>query len=188
MFNKKIVKLFSIYLASIVTISSILPVQAFDIQSDVNGNSEEYVEYQDSDDEDFEPATSVFAEIGSSYKVTIPKVIVLSGVTKKAEYYVKVEGDIASYETIYVIPEDKVDLYSNNKSVQEGIIVQDKTAWTYSTLSTNANGTIVAEGLTAGNWTGTFWFNININKVMGDIIDPDHIHDENTLTVGTSEL
>ncbi len=152
------------------------PVSAYSL--DANDNSIEEITYQSTDDEDFSTETSVFAQVGSEYKVTIPKVIVLSGKTKNAQYYVKVEGDIASYETINVVPDETVDLYSINKSVQIGIISQDKTAWTYSTLATDANGIVKAEELDAGKWSGVFCFNIYINKVLGDVINPDHICDE----------
>ena len=79
---RKIVKMSSLLLAGIMTVSSILPISAFDIIPDTNGNSKEYIEYQNTNDEDFVSSTSVFAELGSSYKVTIPKVVVLSGISK----------------------------------------------------------------------------------------------------------
>ena len=179
----KLYKTLSLLLASTVMFSS-TPVNAADfvITTDTSGNSEEYIEYQSSDEEGFTNKTSVFAQIGSIYKVTIPKVIVLSGINKLAHYCVNVDGDIAAYETINVVPEEKVSLSSNNKDIQEGIIKQDKTSWTFSTLNTKANGTVEALGLTAGKWSGIFYFNIDMNKVLGDVIDPEHTHDENTIT------
>ena len=144
------------------------------------GDSADGIEYWSTDDEDFVPETVVYAQVGSEYKVTIPKVIVLSGITKKAGYYVNVEGDLAGCETVNVIPEETVDLNSNNKAVQTGIITQDKTAWTYSTLGVNANGQVSADGITAGKWSGIFYFNINMNKVAGDVIAPEHTHTPRT--------
>ena len=88
--NKKYI---SLVLAGLMCFSSITTVFAYDLDS--SGNSVENVEYQNTEDEDYTNKTSVFAELGSEYKVTIPKTIVLSGITKKADYYVKVEGDIA---------------------------------------------------------------------------------------------
>ena len=156
-----------------VGFNTIIYADNFSYNVDTNGNSIEQIEYQNSDDEDFMPETNVFAQVGSLYKVTIPKVIVLSGVQKQSSYYVKVEGDIAGCETIYVEPEDTVDLYSTNKFMQTGIITQDKIAWTNSTLGTNANGQVIANGLTAGKWSGIFYFNIDMNKVLGDVINPE---------------
>ena len=95
--NKKHI---SLMLAALMCFTSIIPSFAYDYDIDEKGNSVEEVEYQNTEDEDYTNVTNVFAEIGSEYKVTIPKTIVLSGVTKSADYYVKVEGDIAGYETV----------------------------------------------------------------------------------------
>ncbi len=140
--------------------SSVSPAFAYDL--DEKGNSVEEVEYQNTEDEDYSNQTNVFAEIGSEYKVTIPKVIVLSGITKKADYYVKVEGDIAGYETVNVVPDKNVVLHSSNKADETGIITQDKTSWHVSDFDVDANGTVEAPSLTAGKWSGIFNFNINI--------------------------
>ena len=172
--KKKFLKILSLALCTSMIVSTAISASAYDL--DEHDNSIESVEYQSTEDEAFSNVTNVFAQIGSEYKVTIPKYLVLSGTSKKASYYVKVEGDIAGYETIYVVPESSVDLYSTNKDIQTALITQDKTAWTYSTLATNANGLVKAEGITAGKWSGIFMFNISINKVMGDVIAPEHTH------------
>ena len=92
--KKKFAKSLSLALAGLLAFSSV-PVKAADFvyETDANGFSKEYVEYQSSDDEDFSNQTAVFAQIGSEYKVTIPKVIVLSGVDKQADYFVKVSTE-----------------------------------------------------------------------------------------------
>ena len=176
--RSKLIKSLVLFL-SVAMILTLIPVNAADftindISADSQDNSIEEIVYQNSDDEDFSNHTSVFAKVGSKYKVTIPKVIVLSGMSKKASYYVDVTGDIAAYETINVIPEKTVDLYSSNKTVQTGNVTQDKTAWTYSTLNTKANGQVEADGITAGKWSGIFFFNININRLAGDVVDINH--------------
>ena len=173
--KKRLKRALSLCLSCVFAFSSV-PVQAadFSVTTDTTGNSDEYTEYQDSTDPDFAPQASVFAQVGSLYKVTIPKVIVLSGVTKKAGYYVNVEGDLAPYETVYVVPESTVNLHTNNKAVQVGVIAQDRVTWTYSTLNTKANGQVVADGIDAGKWSGIFWFNLKLDKVLGDVIDPEH--------------
>ena len=163
----------SLVLAGLMCFSSVVPVFAYDLDS--SSNSIENVEYQNTADENYNNATNVFAELGSEYKVTIPKTIVLSGVTKSAEYKVSVSGDIASYETIYVIPDETVNLYSKNKETRTGTITQDRISWTYSTINNIGNGLITTH-LTAGKWSGVFDFDISFNRVLGDVIDPEHIH------------
>ena len=192
--KKKLIKVSSLILSGLM-ITSTLPTFAY--EKDVNGNSVEFINYQNSEDSN---VTNVYAEIGSEYKVTIPKIIVLSGIDKKADYYVKVKGDIAGYETVNVVPDNTVNLYTKNKASQAGIIVQDKTAWKFDNFDVDANGSIEASGLTAGKWSGTFNFNINledeqamvIERVLGDLVLPpvdewDSINVPVTATFGIGE-
>ena len=179
-------KYISLFLTGLMCVSSIIPSFAYDYDIDENGNSFEDVEYQSIEDEKY-AETNVFAEIGSEYKVTIPKTVVLSGVTKNANYYVKVEGDIAGYETINVIPDESVLLYSINKSNQVGIITQDKITWRYDDFDIDANGQINAQDLTAGKWSGVFNFNISINApeeyVLGDLVLPEDLDGDYRLKI-----
>ena len=160
---------------------TVLPTSAYNL--DENNNSVESVEYQNTTDEDFTNKVNVFAQLGSEYKVTIPKTVVLSGASKDAKYYVKVAGDIAGYEKVSVIPEDSFKLSAKNKADETATINQDKTVWTVHDFDTDANGLIEAKNITAGKWKGTFNFNINLEsddvsvlpeeKVLGDLIVPD---------------
>ena len=163
-------------LSFLMCFTSIIPSFAYDYDINEKGNSIENIEYQNTEDENFTNATNVFAELGSEYKVTIPKTIVLSGIDKKADYYVKVEGDIAGYETVNVVPDSTVNLYTKNKNSQVGTITQDKASWKFDNFDTDANGQITAQGLTAGKWSGTFNFNINLDSheelVLGDLVLP----------------
>ena len=175
--KKNYIKSLSLGLATVLTVSIFSPVYAYDL--DASGNSVEEIEYQSSEDEDFNTdEVSVFAEIGSLYKVTIPKTIVLSGITKKASYLVKVAGDIAGYEIVNVVPEESVTLKSANKADQTGTISQDKTSWKVADFDTDANGTVEASALDAGKWSGTFNFNISLDTdvkelVLDDIVLPN---------------
>ncbi len=108
--------------------------------------------------------TNVFAQIASEYKVTIPKTVVLSGTSKAASYYVKVEGDIAGYEKILVTPDSTFNLRTPGKDNQEANVNQDKVSWTVHDFDRDANGTISAPGITAGKWLGAFNFNIEFNS------------------------
>ena len=109
------------------------------------------------------------------YKVTIPKTVVLSGTSKSASYYVKVQGDIAGYECVYVIPDKSFELYSKNKNAQTATISQEKQSWYVDEFSQKASGLIDAPSITAGHWSGTFYFNISLGneEVAGDIILPE---------------
>ncbi len=168
--KNKTLRILSLGLAVTTALSTSTPVLAYDV--DEHDNSIESVEYQNTADEDFKDATNVFAQLGSEYKVTIPKVIVLSGTTKDARYYVKVVGDIAGDESVNVVPDSTFLLNAKNKDAQTAAINQDRTSWTYSKLGTDANGTIKADGITAGDWKGTFNFNIDLTKVLADIVLP----------------
>ena len=112
--------------------------------------------------------TTVYAEIGSEFKVTIPKKIVLDGATKSGTYTVTVEGDIAGLEIVNVTPDSAVTLSSKDKADVIGTITQDKLNWTYSEIYTDskilANGSISASGITAGAWNGTFNFAIKLEN------------------------
>ena len=110
----------------------------------------------------------VYAEIGSEFKVTIPKHITLDGATKKGTYNISVEGDIAGKETIKVVPEEAVTLSSKDKADVIGTIAQDKTKWSYNEILSNnkilGNGLIDANKITAGAWNGTFNFNVSLTE------------------------
>ncbi len=171
--KKKFSKILSLVLCTSIIAGTAISVSAYEV--DEHDNSIESVEYQNTSDDNFENSTNVFAEISSEYKVTIPKYLVLSGTSKKASYFVKVEGDIAGYENVIVAPEDKVNLYSIGKDMQTGSVMQDKTVWQINNFDTNANGSIYANSLTAGKWTGTFNFNLDFTaqKVTDNIILPE---------------
>ena len=179
--KKKLLQILSLGLTIVTITGNSLPIFAYNV--DENGNSIESVEYQNNEDENFTNSANVFAELGSQYKVTIPKTIVLSGTLKSASYHVKAEGDIAGDETIDVTPDDNFNLYSVNKDTQTASVSQDRTSWFYSNLNENANGQIKAPTITAGKWQGTFNFNINLTKVLGDIILPASNDDSFVVTI-----
>ena len=131
---------------------------------------------------EFTERTNVFAQIASEYKVTIPKTVVLSGTSKAASYFVKVEGDIAGYEDITVTPDDTFTLTSKNKDSQNANIEQDKTTWTVHDFDTDANGTISAPDITAGKWLGAFNFNIEFNTP-----DEENVNSEESIEYQTIE-
>jgi len=125
--------------------------------------------------------TTVYAELGSAFKVTIPKHIILDGTEKKGAYTVSVTGDIAGTEVVNVVPDKSFALSSNNLKDVTASINQDKTSWKFNEmLEDNAvigNGAIDASGISAGSWNGNFNFNINLdyNRFSIVAIDEDGI-------------
>ena len=173
--RKNLIKFLSIILSSVSILNT--SFNSFAYTLDADGNSIEQIEYQNSEDENFSNTSNVFAEISNIYNITIPKTIVLNGQEKKASYYVKVEGDIAGYQVLNVVPDDFFYLYSINKDGAITSVYQDKTSWTYDEFNVLAEGTVLADFITAGKWKGTFNFNIFIDeeRVAGDIILPDSL-------------
>ena len=174
--KKRLSKLLSLCSACALGLTSI-PVYAYDYKLDAQGNSIEEEVYDSFKDEDGIRETSVYAKIGSQFEVTIPKIIVLDGATKKASYNIHVTGDIAGYETIYVIPDETFLLYTKNKPEEDAFVSQDKLEWTFDDLNEDATGYVYSDTITAGRWCGTFYFNISLNEsqVLGDIIVPEYI-------------
>ena len=125
-----------------------------------NNYSKENVEYQTVSESS---EAQVFAFLDSYFSVTIPKVIVLSGKTKSATYKVSLTGDIAGSQTVNVVPDSSVTLYSPNKTSQEATITQNKTSWKCDEFSVEATGQISAPTITAGAWSNKFNFNISID-------------------------
>lgn len=134
------------------------------VQYDADGNSvaevHETVDIEDAGTS----STNVYAELGSEFVVTVPKSLTLDGVTKLGTYTVSVEGDIAGYEKVNVIPDESFTLESTGLNDVTAGIEQDKTSWLYSEFDIAGNGMIDASGITAGIWNGTFNFNINLES------------------------
>ena len=125
------------------------------------------VEYQDAI-EVGNKNTTVYAEVGSEFKVTIPKHLILDGATKKGSYLVNVIGDIAGTETVNVVPDESFLLKSNNLADVTATIAQDKTSWKFSEMLEDSavvgNGAIDAKNITAGSWNGNFNFNVSLKE------------------------
>ena len=153
------------------------------IAVDDNKFSKEEVEYVDpAIEEAGEYGATVYAEIGSTYKVTIPKVIVLAGKRGEAStatYKVDVDGDIAGNQYVKVANDATFAMKQAGKADVEATVSQNFTKF----YAKNNNATLAAdvakmnaddadaiadgEGtgsvsatLTAGKWAGNFNFNI----------------------------
>ena len=137
----------------------------------------------------------------SAFTVTIPKSIALSS-SKSAEYTVKVQGDVIGNEIITVTPDTSVILSdSNGKDPVTGDISQEKTEFSSTEVNTRsgggtATGSILANNLTSGDWSGNFKFVIGTNQIgngtvitsenltaygietTGDVVIPEYVTDD----------
>ena len=137
----------------------------------------------------------------SAFTVTIPKSIALSS-SKSAEYTVKVQGDVIGNEIITVTPDESVILSdSNGKDPVTGDITQEKTEFSSTEVTARsgggtATGSILANNLTSGDWSGNFKFVIRTNqigngtaitsenlatygiKTVGDVVIPEYVTDD----------
>ena len=158
--NKKLAKVLTGTLATAMLVSGTVPAYAATgtsgATSTLSVETGEAVEGTN--------AVNVYAKIGSSYTVTIPKTITLDGSTKTGSYTVSVAGDIAGDETVNVVPDASFKMSQTDKADVTASITQDKTAWKVAEFGTAGNGSISASGLTAGAWNGTFNFNVGLEK------------------------
>ena len=119
--------------------------------------------------------TEVLYELGSTFSVVIPKRIVLDATSKDSNYAVRVYGDISSDKKVTVAPQDALtDIEGINfhmkdqaaigtkKADVQADVTQDVVDWTSAevTADTSKDGNVAAPTITAGNWKGTFNFNI----------------------------
>ena len=127
-----------------------------------------------------ESETEVYATVLPSFMTRIPKVLVLSA-AGECEFAVSVKGDISGAQTVLIKPEAEqfdmveVDPLTGNPigkkdNVPATIEVED-IDWTYATDFKTVDavtyvdhaGSILADGLTAGSWRGTFNFSISLD-------------------------
>ncbi len=123
--------------------------------------------------------TEVLYTQASSYTVVIPKTIVLDSVSKDSDYTVKVYGDISSDKKVTVAPQDAladidgINFYMKDQATAgakkadvQADVTQDIVDWTSAevcmTDGTTKDGNVAAPTITAGNWKGTFNFNISL--------------------------
>lgn len=119
---------------------------------------------------------SVYAEVGSTFTVTIPKSLTLSGADKTGSYNVAVTGDIAGNQYVSVTPAATFAMEQDGKADVTATITQTVnkfrgdnytsellTDGTEVRFATGATGSIAAPDLTAGAWEGTFDFVIALN-------------------------
>ena len=119
--------------------------------------------------EDSDVNCEIVYEQASTYTIILPKKIVL-GTNKTAEYSVSVTGDIASDQQLSIIPDSTTmmsDVSGGTKDDVEATIEQDKITWTWRDVSSSISGTgtVSAKDLSAGAWSGTFKFAIELETL-----------------------
>lgn len=129
-------------------------------------------------DQNSSESSKVTADVSSQYTVSIPKSIALS-VDERTKvgtgsYKVSAEGDIEYGKSVYIVPQSQFDLVNGENSVVT-TVSQTKTEWSWEDLAGEiqyGDGSLVANGLTAGSWEGYFFFNIEMAESNGDISAP----------------
>ena len=161
-------KILTAVMAGTMMMGSVLPVCA--AVTDYDPISQEAVG-EDGTSRD----TEVLYNLGSTFSVVIPKTIVLDAVSKDSDYAVRVYGDISSDKKVTVAPQDAltdidgINFYmidqataGTKKANVQADVTQDVVDWTSAevTADTSKDGNVAAPTITAGNWKGTFNFNI----------------------------
>ena len=165
-------KILTAVMAGTMMMGSVLPVCA--ATTNYNPISQEEVgEFGTTRD------TEVLYTQASSYSVVIPKTIVLDAVSKDSDYAVRVYGDISSDKKVTVAPQDAladidgINFYMKDQATAgakkadvQADVTQDIVDWTSAevcmTDGTTKDGNVAAPTITAGNWKGTFNFNISL--------------------------
>lgn len=180
MINRKQIAAMTLAAATILTR---IPVMADDNTNVVTGNPTSV-------------DTRVEATVPSSYQITVPKKITLTvtkdssngGYTGYADYKVNVQGDIAANEIITVTPmKDTIELNQSGKTSKSATVALDANELDSAAISGAAgkdvSGTVTASGLTAGSWSGTAGFSVNVVEKYGEDIT---INDPSTYGIPTS--
>ena len=102
--------------------------------------------------------------LASTFTVSIPKTITLDTDHKTSTYTVKVKGDIYGNQKVTVIPTATFSLNdANGKRAVDATVKQDKKEFSVSEIAgdgISTTGTITANGLSAGEWSGALNFTI----------------------------
>jgi len=188
--SKKILVLFGVLFLSL---SSIHGVKA-ETEYENSDSSVSYASGEVSHDSNEDCQVSVSQT--STFSVTIPKYIVLNGAAGQvndAEYEVNVTANIASDERIVVEPPENFEMTDNSgiktktatitqpaymfveTETKTSLFGQDLSYVAIDRASEGEDGTALVEGtvavenLTAGEWSGTFSFNIELVNIPSSI-------------------
>lgn len=127
--------------------------------------------------------TTSLIENSNSYTVTLPKSIKLDPYTKSSDYLVNVKGNIADGENIVVTPDPTFTMKSLGKNNVTAYVAQNKTTFNYEEMIKNKEngistiGSIMANGLSAGKWSGGFNFEVLLETDTNKILVEQNIYD-----------
>ena len=141
----------------------------------VDKNQGQKTEYTDEIQEEGSSEAKVYVTQASSFAVVIPKVIILDGQAKNADYRIGVKGDLAGKGYVDVLAQPSFWMYDivGVKSPQKATVTQNNHMFVSSNLNTvpadainnvnsdtyvYTNGSINCAGITAGSWKGEFNF------------------------------
>ena len=112
----------------------------------------------------------VTVDRASFFDITIPKEIVLNGNDGSASYEVSITGELAGDQSLVAKPDDSFTLTEDGGKTTPVTVTQDKDTFNYQDIndSKKGNGTLSAPGISAGNWSGSFYFNIEFKKGKKD--------------------
>lgn len=147
----------------VLALSMMLPTPVSAAEADtghVHVSSEEISEFSVSRD------TEVLYERASDFTVTIPKKIALSS-SKDASYDITVRGSVLVNEAVSVKPAETFFMHESKsrKSDVTAVSSQTDTVWHCEDITdegTVKSGSVLAEKLTAGEWSGDMTFYINL--------------------------
>ena len=160
-------------------IASAVPAQAFAATQNSSASS---TQIETPVTKDGTQECQVEAAIASSFSVVVPKKITLQGDTKTGSYQVTCTGDIAGNEGVSVTPDATFKMKQSGKNDVTATVTQAKTIFrgkdhegdlgeteekmgTADAAGTPIDGSIAAQDLSAGAWSGTFNFAIALNTV-----------------------
>lgn len=114
----------------------------------------------------------VTVDRASRFEITIPKEIVLNGNDGSASYNVSVTGEIAGDQVISVVPDASFTLNEDGGKQTSVTVTQNDTDFTYVQLDANTpySGSLSAPEISAGNWSGSFYFNIEFKASAGPVL------------------
>ena len=157
------VKIVCMLLSAMIAGSSVTEISSADINDQTTGQSE------------------VIYEQESDFTVTIPKKIAL-GSDKSAEYSVTVSGSVGAGESVSVVPDSEFTMNEtgSRKTAVKGVVTQDDTVWSYEQIESGdvKTGNVSASGLTAGEWSGSLKFNINLKSEKYYVNDKSCSYDD----------
>lgn len=120
---------------------------------------------------DTSQTAKVYVTQASTFGVFIPKTIILNGQLNEeaintGDYIVRLSDNtnISGTEKIKVIPDETFKMSQVGKNNINVSVTQDKQEWLYNEVNILGNGVIKSKGMTAGDWKGLFYFNIELEE------------------------